>query len=366
MRLQDIIAALEEIAPPDYAMPGDPIGLHIGDPGQDVRRVIVTVDVTPTVAAESVRRSADLLIAHHPLIYLPLPSIRSDIYPQSVVYALVNAATAVYSMHTNFDAADGGINDVLADRLGVADAKVLQPTYTDKMFKLATFVPVEAVDSVRDAIAEAGGGVIGKYDHCSFQSPGAGTFKPMAGAQPYSGVVGELASEPELRLEMLVPEDRLHDAISEMLAAHPYEEVAYDVYPLWNRGREYGIGRYGRLLKPMSFDGFCEMVRDVLEVEDTRIVGDPEARVETVAVVGGAGGDLIPLAKSKGVDAIVTGDVRHREFIQAQALRINAIDATHFGTERPGMIALASKLHDLLSPQGATVEYLDDIILNKA
>ena len=232
MKLSEIIPLLEEIAPPEYAKPDDAIGLQIGDPDQDVRRVIVTVDVTPAVVGEAIRRSADLLVAHHPLVsvkYAPLASIRLDVYPQSLVYKLVNAGTALYVMHTNYDAAAGGINDVLAERLGVVDTKVLEPTYAGKMFKLVTFVPGEAVDAVRDALAEAGAGVIGNYSHCSFQSPGTGTFKPMPGAEPYVGKVGELEKAPEFRLEVLVPEAGLHDAISALLAAHPYEEVAYDV-----------------------------------------------------------------------------------------------------------------------------------------
>ena len=366
MKLAEIIQVLESIAPPEYACSGDEIGLQIGDPDQDVRRICVTVDATPQVVAEMVRRPADLLVAHHPLIdakYSPLPSVRLDVYPQSLVYEMVNAGIGLYVMHTNYDAAPGGINDVLADRLGVVDTKVLEPTYTGKMFKLVVFVPGEAIDAIRDAISEVDAGVIGNYSHCSFQSPGTGTFKPMEGAEPYIGKVGEMESVPEFRLEVLAKEDRLHDAISAMLDAHPYEEVAYDVYPLWNKGEEFGLGRHGRLKNPMTFDGFCEMVRDVLEVEDTRVSGDPESRVETVAVLGGGGGSLINLAHSKGVDAYVTGDVNHHQFLQAKALGLNVIDATHFWTERPGMIALAPRLHDLLSADGVTVEYMDDVLL---
>jgi len=366
MKLGKIIRVLEDIAPPEYAKADDAIGLQIGDLDQEVRRIIVTVDVTPAVTGEAIRRSADLVVAHHPLIsvkYAPLASIRLDVYPQSLVYKLVNAGTALYVMHTNYDAATGGINDVLAERLGVVDTKVLEPTYTGKMFKLVIFVPSEAVDAVRDALAEAGAGVIGNYTHCSFQSPGTGTFKPMPGAEPYVGKVGELEKAPEFRLEVLAPEGSLHDAISAMLAAHPYEEAAYDVYPLWNRGEEFGLGRYGRLRTPMTFDGLCEMARDVLEVEDLRVSGDPDASIETVAVLGGAGGSSIELAHSKGVDAYVTGDVNHHQFLLAKALGLNVIDATHFHTERPGMIALAPRLYDVLSAEDVTVEYADDITL---
>jgi dinuclear metal center YbgI/SA1388 family protein len=344
-------------------MSGDSIGLQIGDPEQDVRQVIVTVDVTPAVVAEAVRKGADMLISHHPLIYTPLPSVRLDVYPQSLVYTLVCAKISHFAMHTNFDAADGGINDVLADRLGLVDTKVLEPTHVEKSFKLVTFVPSEAVDAVREALADAGAGIIGRYTHCSFQAPGTGTFEPMEGAEPYIGNVGKQEKAPEYRLEMLVTEKTLHDAVSALLTAHPYEEVAYDVYPLKDPAKVAGIGRYGVLRAPMSFDGFCEMVKDVLSVEDARVCGDPESRVSKVAVLGGSGGGSIGLAKSLGVDAFVTGDVRHHQFVEARAIGLNVIDATHFHTERPGMIALAPLLHDLLSSEGITVDYLDDEVL---
>lgn len=368
MKLGDIIKLLEKIAPPEYAQANDSIGLQIGDPNQDVRSIIVTVDITPGVVAEAIRRPVDLLISHHPLIdieFSPLANVRLDEYPQSLVYQLVNGGVGLYVMHTNYDAAVGGINDVLAERLGVTDTKVFLPTYESKMFKLATFVPEAAVDAVRAAIADAGGGVIGNYTHCSFQLPGTGTFKAEPGAEPYVGKVGELEKVAEFRLEMLVAEDRLHDAISALIAAHPYDEVAYDVYPLWNKGETHGIGRIGKLREPMSFQRFCAMVCRKLGVQDPRVVGDPESTVEKIALAGGGGGSQVGLAHSMGADVYLTGDVNHHQFLRAKAIGIKVIDATHFWTERPGMVALAPRLHDLLSPQGVTVEYVDDVVLDK-
>lgn len=362
MRLADIIRILEDIAPPKYAVPDDPIGLQIGDPGSEVRSIVVTTSVTPAVASEVIRRSADLLVTHHAVIYAPLRSVRLDIWPQSLVYHLVNAGIGLYVMHTNYDAAPGGINDVLCERLGIVDTSVLEPTYTGKMFKLTTFVPSEAVDTVREAMAAKGAGIIGNYSHCSFQTPGSGTFKPMPGAEPYIGHIGELEKAPEFRLEMLVPESRLHDAITAMIAAHPYEEVAYDVYPLWNKGEEAGIGRRGRLQNPTTLAGLCAAVQEALGVREIRVYGSSESPVETVAVLGGGGGSRVGLVASMGVDAYITGDVMHHQAVEAEARGLSVIDATHFWTERPGMIALAPRLHDLLSSQNVTVEYFDDFV----
>ncbi|MDH7481458.1 MAG: Nif3-like dinuclear metal center hexameric protein [Armatimonadota bacterium] len=360
MLLRDIIPILEDIAPPERMLPDDRIGLMIGDPGQDVRSIVVTVDVTLPLLKS---RSADLIIAHHPLIYNPLRSIRLDQYPQKIVYALVNAGVSLYVMHTNYDCADGGINDVLADRLGIADPQILKVTGGEKLFKLAVFVPNEAVDDVLNAVCEAGAGWIGNYSHCTFRSPGTGTFKPLEGATPYIGHVGELEQTAEFKLETIVPEKRLHDVLRAMLAVHPYEEVAYDVYPLWNKGKEWGLGRYGKLREPTTFGEFCCLVRDVLNNEVLRVSGDSGAPVETVAVVGGGGSGEVEAAYSKGVDVFVTGDLRHDRFVEARTLGLMVIDAGHFETERPGMIALAPRLHDILSPHGVTVEYVDELIL---
>lgn len=360
MTLQEIIRVLEEVAPPRYATPGDRIGLQVGDPGREVKRVFVTVDATPALIEEAARRSADLIVAHHPLIFMPMPTVRADVYPQSLVYRLVNSGLSLYVMHTNFDCADGGINDILAERLRLEETEVLEPVYTESMYKLVIFVPQGAVDLVREAMSDAGAGMIGNYTHCSFQTPGIGTYMPMPGAQPYAGSVGELALADEIRMEVLVPESALSDVISAMREAHPYEEVAFDVYPLRNRGEKWGLGRYGRLRAQMTFEGFCEMVRDVLEVDDARVMGDPNAKIQTVAILGGGGGSRVSLAASKGVDAYVTGDVNHHQFLEAQALGLNIIDATHFRTERPGMVALAPRLQDLL---GLEVEYVDDVTI---
>jgi dinuclear metal center YbgI/SA1388 family protein len=365
MKLSEIIKIMDELAPPELACSGDPVGLHVGDPDQEIERIAVTVDATPKVVGEAIRRRMELIITHHPLIYTPLPSVRADLYPQSLIYRLVSSKTALFAAHTNFDAAPGGINDALCSRLGIVDTDILEPTFRESMFKLAVFVPEESVEGVRGAIFKAYPGSIGNYSHCSFGAPGTGTFKPLPGAEPYLGTVGEMERASEMRLEVLVPEGALAGVISAMVAAHPYEEVAYDVYPLRNKGERYGLGRIGTLSKPMSFDGFCEMVRDVLDVEATRVEGDPDALIERVAVMGGAGGSFTGLARARGADAYVTGDVKHHELLQARASGLNLVDATHFATERPGMVDLAPRLYDRLSGRGVSVVYMDDMMVEE-
>lgn len=360
MKLSEIIPILEEIAPPEFAYPNDRIGLQAGDPSQEIRRITVTVDATPRVITEAAKMNMNLIIAHHPLIYHPLIDVRADRYPQSLIYRMIRSGISYYVMHTNYDAAEGGINDALAERLGVSDTKTLITTHTDKLYKIAVFVPVHVVDSVRTALADAGAGMIGNYSHCSFQTDGIGSFVPEDGASPYIGAVGEVESTDEVRLEMLVKESILRNAITAMIKAHPYETPAYDVYPLWNEGEKHGYGLIGRLKAPMSFDGFHEMVRDVLDVEETRAVGDPDSIVEKIALMGGGGGGEIETAKSAGADVYVTGDVKHSQFLHAQAIGLNVVDATHFHTERPGMQVLTHRLRDLFETSGVTIEYIDD------
>ncbi|MHB1456696.1 MAG: Nif3-like dinuclear metal center hexameric protein, partial [Armatimonadota bacterium] len=308
MKLSEIIRILEDIAPTEFAYANDRIGLQAGDPSQETRRITVTVDATSKVIAEAAKMNMNLIIAHHPLIYNPLTDVRADRYPQSLIYRMIKSGISYYVMHTNYDAADGGINDALAERLGVFDTKTLITTHIDKLYKIAVFVPGDTVESVRSALADAGAGMIGNYSHCSFQTDGIGSFVPEDGASPYIGAVGEVESTDEVRLEMLVKESVLKSAISAMIKAHPYETPAYDVYPLWNNGEQHGYGLCGRLKTPMSFDGFHEMVRDVLDVEETRAVGDPDAMLERVALMGGGGGGEIEIAKSAGADVYVTGD----------------------------------------------------------
>jgi len=359
MILREIIQILDEIAPPERALPDDRIGLLIGDPKQEVRSVIVTVDVTPVLLKE---RAADLIVAHHPLIYTPLRTVRLDKYPENLVYALINSGTSLFVMHTNYDLADGGINDVLADRLGIINPRIVKAIGGENLFKLVVFVPTEAIEDVINSMCDAGAGWIGNYSHCTFRAAGIGTFKPLEGTCPYIGRVGEVEEVQEYKLETIVPGTRLQSVISAMVSAHPYEEVAYDVYPLKNKYKEWGLARCGSLSSPTTFERFCERVRDVLEVDSLRTCGDPDATVETVGVVGGSGGGELPAVLESGADVFVTGDIKHSQFLEAQAMGLMMIDAGHFETERPGMIALAPRLRDLLSPHGVTVEYFDDRI----
>lgn len=359
LTVADALKALNTIAPPHLALENDPRGLLVGDPSAPVTRIAVALDVTMPVAQEAHRRGAQLIIAHHPLIYHPLRAIRADeAHPGAVVLFCARAGIAVACAHTSWDVAPGGINDVLASLLGLTETRPLQTTCREALVKVAVFVPPDHREKVLDAMAEAGAGAIGDYDRCAFYFPGEGTFRPLPGANPYEGTVGEIERTPEERLEMVVPEQGARAVVSAMKAAHPYEEVAYDVFPLWNVATEYGIGRIGTLTDPLPAEAFLARVKDVLSFPETRLAGPRDRLIRTVAVCGGAGAFLMKDALTCGADALVTADVRHHEFVDAEAHGFVLLDAGHAATETPGTRELARRLQESLPAAAAAVEFI--------
>jgi dinuclear metal center YbgI/SA1388 family protein len=347
-----IIRALEEFAPPYLAFPDDRIGLQVGAPSQPVSRVLVTLDVTKDVVDEAVGQKADMIISHHAVIFRPLKAMRADLPASRDIFALVRNGISVYTAHTNLDVAYGGVNDVLADRLQLRESQVLSRLQTESLRKLVVFVPVSHHEHVLRAVCEAGAGHIGNYSFCTFNTPGTGTFRPEEGAQPYIGNVGQIEQVEEIRLETVVPERLLPAVIENMLAAHPYEEVAYDVYPLEIMGKEYGIGRIGSLPETMPLEEFARFVKERLAVRGVRYCGSSDRIVKRVAVLGGAGVSWVREAGEKGADVLVTGDVKHHEALDALASGLAVIDAGHYGTEKWVVEALAAALESRLNDMG--------------
>lgn len=358
MYLADIIKTLEIIAPPLLADEGDKIGLQAGDPSAEVARVVVAVDPTESVVDYAIDSGAELLICHHPLIFTPLEALASGNPVQDKAIKLIKASTALYVMHTNYDSTKGGVNDVLAERLGVSVTGILTQRRRERKLKLVVFTPPEAVNELRDAMAEAGAGIIGNYTHCSFQTEGTGTFIPLPEARPYVGEIGSLQEEKECRLEMIVPEWKLGRVLDAMLGKHPYEEAAYDIYPLENEPFLYGYGRIGRLERQMKLLDFRKKVEDALGICQIRMIGSPDKPVQMVALCGGGGRRLIPDAHMAGADIYVTGDIGHHDFLDADALGLAVIDAGHYETERPGMESLTHRLSRQYAESSIVFEFV--------
>ncbi|RNF41034.1 Nif3-like dinuclear metal center hexameric protein [Planococcus salinus] len=326
---QQIIEEFEKWSPKYLAMEGDPIGLHVGTLNKKVERVLVTLDVNEEVVNEAISKGAGLIIAHHPPIFRPLKILQTDFPQGRLMEMLIKHDIAVYAAHTNLDVANGGVNDLLAEALGLENTEVLVPTYEAELVKIAVFVPESHEEQVREALGKAGAGSIGDYEHCSYTLSGTGRFRPTADADPYIGESGKMEVTEESKIEVVIRKAEKDRAIKAMIAAHPYEEVAYDVFTLENKEVPMGLGRIGRLETAMSLREFAEHIKERLDVPAARVVGNLDAPVKKVAVLGGDGNKYIQQAKRAGADVYVTGDLYFHVAQDAEAMGLHVIDPGH-------------------------------------
>lgn len=346
-RVLDALHALREFAPETWAEEWDNVGLQFGREDAPLRRAMACLDVTEETLEAAREAEVDFIVAHHPVLFRPPKTLREDHPEGRLIAALVRANLAFYAAHTNVDVAPGGTNDALADVLGLADTRPLLPGPEQRQYKIAVFTPPEAVPAVIQVAARAGAGVIGDYSHCTFRSPGTGTYLPLEGANPYAGTVGQLEEAREERLEVLVPERRLGAVLEAVRSAHPYEEMAYDLYPLKNTGPAIGLGRVGRLSAPMPLDEFAERVEARLNAGYVDVTRGAET-VQTVAVCGGSCGKFIEAAHRSGADVFVTSEIGHHQKLLARSLGLSLVEASHAATELPVVPVLARVLRDAL------------------
>ncbi len=331
--IKQVCNAMERWAPSGLAYEWDRVGLQVGDPKAPVTKVITCLTVTEEVVRRAERWGADLIVAHHPLLFRPLKSLRTDDVHTRLCLRLVAANVGCFAAHTNLDVVPNGVNTLLAETLGLQQIRPLIPIAQGVQVKVVTFVPESNLDALREAMAAAGAGHIGDYQSCSFTTPGTGTFLPGDSTQPYAGKKGALNREAEERLEMLVPEVLLGATLAALRKAHPYEEPAYDVVVLKNQDARYGLGARGVLEKALKLGDFAEQVRSALKLSHVRMVGRPGSPVERIAVCGGAGGGEIGQLPDD-IDVFVTGDLKYHEADGARERGLSLIDAGHVGTER--------------------------------
>jgi dinuclear metal center YbgI/SA1388 family protein len=326
----EIIQLFESWSPKNLAcMPNDPIGLAIGTLNKQVSNVLVTLDVTHEVVDEAIANGCELIIAHHPPIFAKLRHLRTDDYKGSLFEKCIKHDIAVYAAHTNLDVAEGGVNDLLADALLVQNRKPLEITYKETLIKLAVFVPQTHEEQVLQALAKVGAGKIGDYDSCSFSSAGEGRFQALEGANPHVGEIGTVHVENEKKLEVVFPATMKNRVLKAMLTVHPYEEPAYDFIELVNTTNEQGIGRIGKLEQPMTLEAFAQFVKVALDVPALRVVGDLQATIQKIAVLGGSGSDYIKAAQFAGADVLVTGDIGFHAAQDAEHDGLFIIDPGH-------------------------------------
>ena len=346
-----IADALETWAPPGSALSYDNVGLQVGRAEQPVTRALIALDATPEVVQEAREKEASLVITHHPLLFKPLESLTPHSYASSVALSLVRADISLYSIHTNLDVAKGGVSFALAEMIGLQDISFLSAT-EDALIKLVTFVPADHADTVRDGLASAGAGIIGDYEACAFASRGTGYFKPGEGTNPFIGESGgEVQSASEVRLETEVQKPLLGDVLRALNRSHPYEEVAYDIYPVKQSSTQTGLGAIGRLPTPLRLDAFLSKVAETLKADALRYAGEPADDISKVAVCGGAGSDLRRKARAAGADAYVTSDVKYHEFFDAYdaggEAKMALVDAGHYETEAHTEELLRDRLEEL-------------------
>lgn len=356
--IKDFLAWVDEMCPFAWALPEDRVGLQVGNPEGPVATVLVALEVSPAVVAEAQAHQAQVLLTHHPLLFQAAADIREDRAQGKLLTQVVRAGLAVASCHTNLDMAPDGLNDHLAKALGLEDLEVLSPVRQDPLVKLTVFVPLGYEDRVRTALMDDRVGVIGRYAHCSFASRGQGTYFALEGAQPFRGEATVLSRAQESRLEVLAPQSRVPAALARLRAAHPYEEVAYDLYPLANPGLTLGFGRVGRWPESLSWVEALERVKKVFGVERLRVWGRPPAAVSRVAVCGGSGGDLIGRAQASGAQVYVTGEVRHHQAVPGPEADFAIIEVGHFASEVVFMPAWAEQVARFLQQRDLEVQVL--------
>lgn len=329
----------------------DNSGLQVGDPDTAVERIMVALDATPDVIEAALGASCQLLVTHHPLLFKPMKALSTATHQGKLVHAAIRGNLGVISIHTSYDAAEGGLNDLLAERLGVSGCRPLQPATGQDLCKLVVFVPQDHLDRVRAALLPIAF-ALGNYRDCSFSAPGEGTFTPLAGATPFIGAVGSLEKAPEQRLELLVGRSSLTRAVRALLAAHPYEEPAFDIYPLLNESKPLGLGRVGSLAEPIALADYAGQIKKTLNAPGLRYAGDPAAMVKKVALCSGSGASLLREAARCGADVLVTGDVKYHDARDALDLGIALIDAGHFSSEIIMVDDVAERLGRMLSEAG--------------
>ncbi|MDF2607177.1 MAG: Nif3-like dinuclear metal center hexameric protein [Bacillales bacterium] len=325
----EVIDCFEKHFPRSLALDGDKVGLQIGKLNKKIYKIMAALDITPDVMCEAVEENVDLIITHHPIIFKPLKVINTDTSYGEILELALKNDIAIYSAHTNLDIGEGGINDALANDLGLLDIKPLSITSSEELYKLVVYVPVSHKEIVFTEMSNAGAGHIGNYSHCSFQINGKGTFKPLEGTNPFIGEVGEIDFVDEVRIDTIVPKQRLKAVISTMLKAHPYEEVAYDIFPLKQEGKQFGLGKVGNLKKEIILKDLASSLKEIWDIDGLRVVGDLNRPISKVAVVGGDGNKYIREANRHGADVLITGDVYYHTAHDAEMLGLSLIDAGH-------------------------------------
>ena len=317
MKIAQIIGVLEEFAPLPLQDSFDNAGLQVGDITQKAKGILLCLDVTEEVIDEAIELDCNLIISHHPLLFKPVKSLTGKTYIERCIIKACKYDIVIYSAHTNLDNAHGGVNFRIAEKIGLQNIRVLSPK-KDSLLKLTTFVPSEQAETVRNALFNAGAGNIGNYDLCSFNVSGDGTFRAGKESDPYCGEEGELHTESEVRIETIVPFFKKSAVLRALLASHPYEEPAYDFYPLSNSWDQVGSGVVGELPIEEDEEVFLQRLKTIFQLKSLRHSPLTGKKVREVALCGGSGAFLIPEAIAYGADIFITGEAKYNDYYDVE------------------------------------------------
>ena len=332
MKIKEIVSALEQFAPLPLQDGFDNAGLQVGLTEVEATGALLCLDVTEAVIDEAIASGCNLVISHHPLIFKGYKSITGRDYVERCILKAIKNDIVVYAAHTNLDNAKGGVNYKIAEKIGLKRLRPLEPK-VNSLTKLVTFVPEAQADSIRKALFEAGCGCIGGYDSCSYNVKGEGTFRAKEGARPFCVSVGKTHVESEVRIETILPTFRQTEAVRALLAAHPYEEPAFDLYPLRNDWIQAGAGLIGELEEPEDELGFLNRIKNTFEVGCLRHNKLTGRQIRTVALCGGAGGFLLPLAIRTKADVYITGEIKYHDYFGHEG-EILMVEIGHYESEQ--------------------------------
>lgn len=332
MTVAEVAQLIENEAPLSLQENYDNAGLLTGDPNMVITAVLLTIDITEDVIDEAITYGCNMIVAHHPLIFKGLKKLTGADEVQRCVIKALKSDIAIYAAHTNLDNVIHGVNSKIANILELKNCEILLPAQ-DLLLKLITFVPLQQVELVRKALFEAGAGVIGNYDSCSYNTDGYGTFRAGEGTHPFVGKVGEIHSEAEVRTEVVLPSYKLNKVLNALIQTHPYEEPAYDILPLKNSWKQVGAGVIGELEQPVDSMEFLLNLKSLFNVPVIRHTNIINQKIRRVALCGGAGSFLISQAISAHADIFITGDIKYHEFFQAEN-KILLADIGHFESEQ--------------------------------
>lgn len=332
MKIKEITKVLEDFAAKSLSESYDNVGLLAGNKENEVSGVLLSLDCTEAVLDEAIENNCNLVVSHHPIVFRGLKSITGKNYVERTIIKAIKNDIAIYAAHTNYDNIQAGVNQKIAEKIGLTKTKILAPK-NGLMKKLVTFAPKAQAEKVRNAICEAGAGEIGNYSHASFNTEGTGTFKAGAGANPFVGEINKIQREPETKIEVIYENYKESKILKALFNSHPYEEIAYDIFNLENKSEHIGSGMFGILEQPISEKEFIKQIKKTFKTGCVRHTKFLNKKIEKVAVCGGTGSFLLPYAIGSGADVFITADYKYHEFFDADN-QILILDIGHFESEQ--------------------------------